>query len=428
MPDAPIVAQPTPFQGLSPLSDTNSKGIAALFQPREPAAPAPTEPPKAAEPPPVKEPEAKVTEPTKEPEPAKEPDAPTKDDGISDLIKPKAAKTEPAKEPEAPEVDDEKINKDPKALRHAYKTLKGEHAALKTKLSGEVETLRTELKKAREEGVPKPELDGIKTELEAAREKVRLLDFTHSPDYDKNFVQPLAKAIENTFETLVGRKIVAEDGTETEVTQQNVAELLRMDDFDAADYAHKLFGHRSALALQLRKDVSVLENAKNAATEEWAAKGKQWSEEQGRVRNETLSFVRGVYDNTMKGLESLAPDVFGRPQDPALAPRWDKSDGLVKLAFLQEGVDKSMSQKDQMRVITEAQANVAGYARAFPVALARVKQLETKLAEAEAKLKGYTKSEPASGGKAGAGSKTGGEKKTSVDASSITEWMQGQAR
>lgn len=385
-------AEPPNYQNVT-LDKSTEDAISGLFGQAEP--PKPAEPAPEPKPEPAKEPE-KPAEAAK-PDPAKEPEKTTPDDPIGDLIKPKEKPAEAAKPAEPTEDDGPK---DPKQLRHAYKSARGELNSLKAKyttLENDVKNARAELEKAKSEGASVAELTALKKDLEDARERVRLLDFEKSPDFDTGYVKPLTAAYESAFNTLVDQPYENPDGSQAQVTQQDVIDLVRAPAIQAAKVAAKLFGHAAPVALQQRQSIIDLEAKRDAAKTEWANKGQTWQQEQQRQQQENQKFILDTFDGQVSKFSELAKDVFDKPEDAKLAARWEAGNRLVQLAFKQSGLDPALAWKDRTKILTEAQGTVAAYARAFPMVLDRLKASEAQIADLNAKLKGFQKSEPSVG-------------------------------
>ncbi len=341
--------------------------------------------PTAAVVPPPKAPDAPV-EPPKAPEPPKK--APTGD--IDDL--PAEPKIEP---PKAAVVAPPSMDpKTPKELRAAYEARGTEAATLKA----EAAELRKQIEAAKQAGndtkALREEMAALTKERTELADKIRYLNYRESAEFNDKYQKPLQSAWEAALADIDGMMIEREDGTSEKVTAQHLTQLLQMPAGQAAGVAAKIFGHAAPEILAHRRAIIGLQKASQSAVEEWKTKGSEMSAAQERAQKEEMvsrqtAFAQGIID-----ARETMPDVFGRPSDPEAAAFFDKGEKRVRMAFFGDGIEAGLTPQQQTARRVQAQAEVAARAAAFGAQRHMLNKANARVADLEAKLKAYEKSEP----------------------------------
>lgn len=378
-----VLEAPAPSESMAALESMFSDDTSPSPQP-SPAAPKPAEPAPA---------------PAPQPTPAAtKPSAPTEFDDIpKPAVKPAAKPPAPQKQ-EAPKTQAEPGSL--KELRTNYETTKRERDEYAAKVKA--------LEEARESGT-KREVEKARAELSAEIEKhkkraeemeteVKYLDYTRSSEFKETYHAPLVAAWKAAIDDIRGAVITDDDGTERPGTPDDIKALVGMSTIEAARKANELFGAAGAEMMAHRRAILDRITAKERALEEWRTKGSEREAQRQRETEEGHSKVVGMWESTMKDLTESNRDLFGDDEADAEGNELlKKADAIVRLAFTGEGLKDGLTADQRRELVTKAQANVAIRARAFGRERLRSMRLQEKVADLEAKLAEYQKSEPGGG-------------------------------
>lgn len=364
----------------------------ALENPMGSASPAPAPAPAAPEPPAPAAPAAPVAA---APESIKPPV-----DDLFNLDKFTAKKDEPAP---APAKQDAPAKSEPASLkqfREQYEMTKKERDDLASKVA-ELERAKSEgTKREIEEATKalKAEMDSIRKNADELDTEVRYLNYTRSSDYKQKYEIPLRNAWESALRDIEGLRVTEEDGTERDVSHEDIMAILNVPTAKAAIMAQEMFGAGSTEMMFHRRKILELTQARDKSIAEWKEKGSQREVEQKKQLESRQSRSRELFDSQFTEFEKSHNQLFGREDgDEEGNKLLDESDRLIKIALKGEGIDADMGYDDKVDLITKAQAQVALRARAYGRERLRVIRLQQKVAELEKKVGKVRSSEPGQG-------------------------------
>ncbi len=354
---------------------------------------------------------AKEDEPPKEPA-AKEPVAPKEP---KDKVEPAAPKAQPK------ELKDDKAQpKDPNkasSLREAKDRVEAENRTLRSK----IQELETKLKTPPEDPEKKKLLEERenwgKTREELENE-LKFADYTRSQEYKDKYEAPFLEAYQSGRKRVEGLKIrepdqkdpatgdVIKAGSVRQGTAADFDNLMGIaDDESAWDFANKTFGEKAPLVLNLREKVNELNTARVKAVDDFRAKGLERENQKTETTKAQQKEFNGMYQSAVKSAL----------ENPVLKDWFNADDGDDEgKAILEKGMkmaDDAFLEEVTSKMTAQAKANLYSAIRNRAAAAGllnhRLKQTKARVAELEAKLEEYEKSEPNLDGKGGR--KEGGE-------------------
>lgn len=357
---------------------------------------------------PAPAPAAKPLEPKPEPPkeapklPEKAPEKPAEEEPDLDdgLTEPEAKPGEPA--------DDDKEQEELKPVEH-YTTnvkLRGAYQRARSFNEALLKSKAALKKQLAEKGAPttSPQVEAITKELETVRARngelenaIKGYDYTKSSEYQQKFAAPLNDAIAQAQKAVGFLKVIVpgavqEDGTTSPATTRaatwgDFRKLYEMEPGDVDAAAVQMFGAAShRIVSHLDKIRGLGEQADEAAKN--SAKLADESK-QHQMAKSTEEMQRGVrlYTEAIKELSTKFPKVFGEIEG-------DKEANEVRSKGM-AWADRAMSGE---AIVPEERARRHAELRmragVVPLLIHQKKQLSQKLAEAEAKLKGYESSAP----------------------------------
>jgi len=339
-------------------------------------------------------------------EPEKE--TPRKPDGKFAKTEPKpddkppekpADKPPTAKTPEEPPA--EKMA--PKQLREAYEALKAKHKALET----EHTTLKTKTTQPADDPEKKTlseKLAAREKRLQEIEEELKFTDYSKSEEYKEKFEKPFVDAYIAGRAKIAALKIAERTNDIGEVVQQ--ARQATADDFDqlmkisdddaAADWAAERFGPKASIVLYHRERAQELNQARTKAIEDYRKNGS----EREKTRSQELETFRKNFTETVaqhaKTAEEKYPHWFKPDETDAKGNEiLERGKHLVARVAANGAPVKDGEPPMTPQQLAAAVAAVRHKAGAFDrlahrhsLASARIKELETKLAEFEASQPG----------------------------------------
>lgn len=302
----------------------------------------------------------------------------------------------------------------PKQLREAYKKTREELEQVR----GRTKELEAAAERAAADVSGKLHKE-YQTKLEASERRrseleteIRYLDYQRSQEFEEKYHGPLKQEWRSTMEDLEG--MVINDGDkEREVTPQDVARLLTMNNVQARRACDELFGSAASVVMEHRAKLMQMTNARAKAIDEWKEKGSLRDAEVQKQRQA----MRSKWESDIEGYQQEYPEMFGRVDGDDAGNRLIESGmGLARKAFLAEGVKDGLTPEQRREEVLEAQTMVALRAAAYPRVLRDLKTAKAQLKELQDKLAEYQVSEPEPGGKRGGESVGRGKEQTPEDA------------
>ena len=347
--------------------------------------------------PPRAQPSGAPTAP-KAPETPAAPTPDTKPDDILDRMTPKGVK-KPETPKEAPKTTPAALGEPstPADLRKAYQETKAKLEALEKAAPKSVDIEQDPKWKALT-----AEADRIKAEHKRVLDEYAALDYTKSPEFDANYRQPVQKAFTEALNVLKFVKIEDKDtGTQRAVTPEELRQIASLDDEARADKILEVFGSNALrIGPQIEKVASAFKALKSAHDEATQKGAKLFEERSQRVAQAQAEAIKDFdlkVESIMKGDPTLYEPLPDTDPDAATHNK-DMADAkmLADLAFKPPaGTDPAKSRVAKAALVARS------------IAYERVNYLHNKatakIAELEAKLAQYEKSEPGIGGDGGAG-------------------------
>jgi hypothetical protein len=357
-----------------------------------------------------------------QPEPAKPDAAPEKPRAADGkFTKPEPAKA-PAKAPEkpvdkvlTPETPQEKMA--PKQLREAYEGLKRKQAEMEAKYK-ELETKASKPADDPEKKTLAERLAAREQRLKEVEDELRFTDYSKSEEYKQRFEKPFVDAYVNARARVAGLKTVEKRNELEEVTQasrQGTAEdfdhLMKIgDDNDAAEWATERFGNKAPIVLSHRERVQELNHARNAAVDDYRAKGSERDKARA-MEQETMqkSFGEAVEHHTKAAIEKY-PQWFKPDETDAKGNEiLERGQHMVKRVLSNGAPLKEGEQPMTPAQYASAVAAVRNKAAAFDRLAHRHNQASSRIKALEAELAAFKGSEPGKGEVKGGIAPTGEE-------------------
>lgn len=361
----------------------------------EPAAPAP--PPSPGKP-------AAPAKPSEKPQPASQKEPPPKGPDGKFLPRDKAP-AEPAKPAEAPI---EKMA--PAELRKAYVELRKKHAALEEERTKAAAAPRTA---EPQEDPEKQQLTERLTErekrLQTLEEELRFTAYERSDEYKEKFEKPFLSAWQTGQERASRLKVVEQKNEMEEIVsaaRQGTGDdfntlMLIQDDDQAADWAHKTFGHKAPALLYHRERVQEANLAKHKALEEYQKNGSEREKQRSQMIESHTKAVRTLYHKTVEAGIEKYPQYF-KPDDadPKTKELLNKGMRLADRALGAPDVEgeKPLTGEERIKLQAAVRNCFGGFQN---MAYQLAKERKTRV-ELEKRLADYEASEPKGGdGRAG---------------------------
>lgn len=363
-----------------------------LGAPEAAPAPAPTPAPVAPTPP-----------ASPDPTPTPAPTAKSNPDDLLNLDR-FTQKQEPVEKPKVEDAPKRTEKTDPSSLkqfREQYEMTKKERDDLASKIQ-ELERAKADgTRKEIEEATKalKGEMDSIRKRAEELDTEVRYLNYTRSSEYKEKYETPLRNAWKSALDDIDGIRVTEEDGTERDVSHEDIMAILSVPTAKAAIIAQEMFGAAAPELMAHRRRILELTQARDASIKEWKEKGAQREVEKSKQLEGRQSRSRELFDSSIKDYETRHAQLFAKEDgDEDGNKLLDEGDQLIRIAMRGEGVDADLGYDDKVDLITKAQAQVALRARAYGRERLRNIKLQQRIAELEKKVGKVRASEPGQGG------------------------------
>lgn len=340
--------------------------------------------------------------PAAKPKEAAKPKATSKrsvgDDLEAFVKKPEEAEEKSGDDPKEESGDDPDFDSPstPRKLRDTYKKTREEL----TKASARVRELEETVEKTKREtaeSVAKEyetrlaETERRRAELET---NLRYLDYERSEDFKSRYQTPLREAWKEALSTIEGMTIPDGNGGEREVSPNDIAQLMGMNNVQARRTATELFGTAAPEVMTIRAKLLGLTTARNKALEEWKTNGSKHEEELQKTRAQT----RKQWEDDLTGYQTEHPDVFGAAETDAEGRQLlAKGTALARKAFLGEGLPDGLTPEQRREQILSASTMLAARGAAFPRVFRDLTKAQTRIAELEKQLADLSELEPEPG-------------------------------
>lgn len=275
----------------------------------------------------------------------------------------------------------------PKQLRDAYNSLKQRTEKLESDLAAAkapTNQKELELAKAREAQLAK--------NYETLQKKIEEIDYLQSDDYQKKYVEPRSKAFKEAISEVTQLEITDDAGNSRKATEQDFRKILKSETADAYKIA-KTFGDAAPDVMAMRRQILGMVKTEKDAIDSIATTVQERKAQQAAAQEAEYTELKQVFDGRMaERFETLSAS----PIEGWEPPEDVKTQGklLASVAFTNPD---GLAPKELARVQSEVAARAASYR---PVALL-AEHLMEEVKTLKAKLEGYEKSTPKTGGTSG---------------------------
>lgn len=368
----PEPAQPDP-NPKPPEQKPDVKPAAPAKQPAKPAAPA-------------KQPAAKPPEKPAEPDPSKPPEKPAEK---KEDEQPKPGEKPPEEKPVEKPVE----AMAPKELRSAYTALKNKVAELEKKAAQPPAPAKPSGPSPELEAAKKRETE-LRQQLEEHEQRLQLTNYEQSDEYRKKYHEPYMETARNAVSAAMEFNVMLTDGSSRPSTQEDFWEVASNPNAqEALKKAKELYGsdaaaaHIMGLRQQVRQQHQVGRRAIEEAKKNGAERMRQAQEQQKQYEQE----IEGHFNSTLESLVEENPDLY-KPTEG------DEEGNKLLEAGEQEAVSAYTGQRNGKpmtpKELAEVNARVRAKAGAFDRVVHRNKALAQQVADLEAQIAEFHKSEP----------------------------------
>lgn len=357
-------------------------GMDRLFEETTPEpSPAPAPAPEATKPPVVETPKP-------------EPQTPKLGDDLDGLIKPKVTPAEKPKTSTDVKPPDETL-KTPKALREAYEKVKTEREERDKRIA----ELEVAVQRAADEGRTKAEstlqakLDAIIKERDEYATKVNFLDYKESTEYKDKYETPWKAAWKSAQDDIEGLEITVGDTTRP-ATAEDLFSVVNLPTAQARQRAKELFPEAHADIMRHRAEILRINEASQNAIKEWREKGSQLRAKEAEEIQAAQREFGDTIQTRVKELAELAPEMFGDKFDDEVKPFVEKSQKVIDLALGRASLPPGATPQEIVRARAKATGDIVARVRQFPRLVHQNQKLTSRIAELEAKIAEFEKSEP----------------------------------
>lgn len=254
--------------------------------------------------------------PAATPPPEKEPVVDnTQSDDPFEIKKPVTA-AKPADKPAAtakPEFDPTKAA--PKELRTAYETTKAEAKALSDKVKDYERKIAEFDSKGKDSSALTERLNAIEKERDAALAELRAHKQEATPEFIKQYEEPLKQAAEDARREVLQLQVNNADGTTRNATWDDFVEIYSMPTGKAIEKADELFGKASNFVQGLRRDLLNMQAKKDRALQEEKAQFKERTTREIAQQAQKRDHVGKLWAETNKRLGESVADYKDDPED-----------------------------------------------------------------------------------------------------------------
>lgn len=283
-----------------------------------------------------------------------------------------------------------------RALGKAYDTLKKERDTVwqpklqsleaKTKqYEQQIEELR---KTAPDNKAINDKLVAVEKENAQLREVVRFADYKKSPEFTEKFERPYNEAWAKAVSEVTQLNLEMEDGSSRKASANDLLALANapLDQLD--DLAQKWFPRSAARVIRHVEKIRDLAEAQDKAMEEAKKGATEFQTKQAQVAQQSATAFRQAYDGATSELTKKYPKWFAPDEtDPAGNELLKKGFEFADSVFSANG---NMTPEQKAQRLAVVRAKTANHDRLA----ARLKAVNARVAELEADLAKYEKSEP----------------------------------
>lgn len=338
----------------------------------------PVKPAKAATPPPEKKAET--------PKPAEKPA-----DKPAEKAAEKLAETTADPADKKPVVDDEE---DPSAKFQEAKAVrewgKGLHKELK-KVKQELEAAKTKKADDTESKTLKEEVEALRKRKADLETELKFVSYEKTDDYNQKYWEPMVEALSVAHNEIKELTVEDDAGTQRKATPEDFDPLLNMPLGQAAALAKQMFGDLAPEVMAHRRRYIELNQRRLKAIEDFRKHGAEREQQTSAQRAEAMKAAKEAFEAANKKAAEEMPQYFAPQEgDEEGNDALTKGYALADMAFKS---DNNLSMIDRAKLHAEIRNRAAGFSR---LALQN-KRKDEKIAELEAKLAAFEKSEPAGG-------------------------------
>lgn len=324
--------------------------------------------------------------------------AASKDSGSSNApSKGSPPKSDKQKEtPPADDPDEAQVSKMlPADLRKAYNKLRNRFTELQNRL--ETEEAKPPAKQDEEKQAKiNEELETLRSKLKAVEDERALTNFEQSEAYKTQFYDPYVGSFNEGREALSGLTIVdPQTGEQRESTSEDFDAFMRITDKNAAlQYAKDVFGDQAApLAIMHRQEIIKANNRRVSAIEENKRLAQEHLAKQQEQSTKQSQAMEQAFKQHITAAAEKYPHWFKPTEGESLDPKVNQ--------MLEHGmklVDRLYGQEQlQPQELVALHAAVRNKAGAFDRVAYELNQAKKAIADLQAKLDAYEKSEPGMG-------------------------------
>lgn len=304
-------------------------------------------------------------------------------------------------------------------LRTAYRELKKWRNDNEPKLA-QLQTLEAKVKEL-ETGNP-PEVKALQERLKAAESRrdeleaeMAHVDYSKSAEFQEKFVKPYHQAWADALSDLKEMEVELPDGKTRQATEDDLVELANLPLSKARSRANELFGDSADDMMAHRREILRLSKAQADALEESRTKAVERKQITETQRKEMAENAAKAFTESKQEYEKRWPKMFAPKEGDAEGNALlEKGRALANRLFAPTEETRPKTPAEAIRlhaIMWQKIANHDRLARWLKNANARIKELETSLAE-------YETSDPNGGltDNAGRGSANGDDAEAEIDA------------
>jgi len=313
-----------------------------------------------------------------------------------------------------PEKPVEKAGEGKPKEKHSLGYLYREKEKEAAQLAQERDTLRKEIETLKSKPATPaddPEKKQLSERLHELEDHIRFVDYTKSKEYLEQYQKPYEETASAAVSRATQLKVTNEDGSKRNMTPDEFWQIVHIgDEDDALAAAEKLFGEGSLKAqnvIERRNEIVRAHNATEAAKEKYRKEGterskkaqEQWEAQQRQAAEQSTARAAKFKEMNETGEKhEKMKDVFAAAEGDA--------EGAELLAKYRHETDRAFAGGAQLKEgdepwtpdqLLSKHSVIRNRAGAFPYAVRQYRNAVKKIAELEAKIAGFQKSEPGDG-------------------------------
>lgn len=335
--------------------------------------------------------------------PAPTPPEPPKGDDTPPAPPAPGAKTptEPPKPPEPGEPPplERFEGKTPKVkeLREAYERQSAEYKTLQTQLA----EAQSKLKDVGDQKTTEllDRIKSLETERESMSKDLAFTNYERSPDYRKNFVEPITGAFQNAYADIEEMTVTdPQSGEERQATAEDFNKLVRVPIKEATKLAGDWFGPLAQQILTHRSEVVRLDRKRVSALDDYKKNSAKYEQEHKTRAAAQSAQQRQTWDTANREIAEKYPDYFKPDEnDP-------KGNDLLQKGFsyfdAAMSPNSTLTGEQRTRLLAAMRHKAASFDRValkLNAAHKKISELEAALAEFDESTPGGEVKTPASG-------------------------------